>query len=236
MTWFANSANQTEATKSHVELFIAVDFDFPSGHQRFWSGLGDLEIDGQTYIGTGVLGKVSYNTDRPGLVIETKSYVLSGVDPTVVPESEIDQSFGRPVTEYFGFIDQVTRQKVADPEIGWEGRIDTIRRVDGDEPIIAVNAENRFVVIDRADGWRSTHEHQQQFYPGDLGFNLIAKCEARELIWGGVPVQAGAIRNGRQIGGGTAGNPANNPVGRGGSLGGGSSGGGGSTRIGRPLP
>lgn len=192
MSWFAQSSNETEAEKDSVLMFVAVDFDFPSGHVRLWSGVGDLVISGNTYTGVGDLGSISIPQERAGLTLERKTYQLSGADVSLLAESELDGSFGRSVTEYFGFIDPTTRVLVATPEINWEGRIDAIRRVDSpDNPIIEVNAEHRMVLLDQTDGWRYTHEHQQQFYSGDTGFEEVAAIQLKEVIWGGASVNPG---------------------------------------------
>lgn len=185
MSWFASSTNQTEAAKEHYLMFIAVDFDFPSGHIRFWSGIGDLTIGSDTYIGAGELGSVSMAEERSSLTFDSKVYQLSGVDPALVPESDIDDSFGRSVVEYFGFLDTTTRTLLDTPETNWEGRIDSIRRVRGERPLIEVKAEHRLVLLDQSDDWLFTHEHQQQFFAGDLGFDRIPSLELKTLQWGG---------------------------------------------------
>jgi hypothetical protein len=193
MTWFEHSANQTEAGKdSGIFAFLAVDMTFPSGHVRFWTGTGTITIGGSTYLGAGELGKVSAASDKTGLVAERKSYSLSATDLTIVPESEIDDSFGGDVTEYLGFIDTNTGAFVDTPEISWEGRIDSMRRVDGFEPAFVVNCEHRVVLLEKLDGWRYTNEHQQQFFSGDIGFSLVSKSNQREVIWGGDRVVVGS--------------------------------------------
>lgn len=191
MTWFSESANATEADKKHCLMFLAVDFDFPSGHVRLWSGLGDITINGNTYLGVGNLGRVSMPSETVTLTAEKKTFQLSNVDPSWIAESDLEDSFGRSVTEYFGFLNTETRALIADPEINWEGRIDSARRIDGVEPIVEINAEHRHVLLERADGWRYTHEHQQQFFSGDSGFNLVPSLELKEVLWGGKRVYAG---------------------------------------------
>lgn len=187
--WFEVTANATEATRTRYAMFIAVRMNFSSSALRVWSGYGRIVIFGETYIGLGHLGRVSVAPERSNLTFERKTYQLAGadVDPAIVPESELENSFGRSVVEYFGFLDE-NGQLLADPEILFEGEISNIRRVDGKEPIIEVNAENRLSMLDRTDGWRYTHQHQQQFYnvtPEDLGFNELKALETREIFWGG---------------------------------------------------
>ena len=192
MTWFQQSANETEAARAHVQMFLAVDFDFPSGHLRVWTGWGDLLIGADTYTGTGLAGSIASLADQSKLVAEEKAYRLSGVDPSIITEADIDDCFGRSVTERFGFL-TTAGALVATPEINWEGRMDCVNRVDSAEPYIEVVAKNRLAWLDRPNGWRYTHEHQQLFYSGDNGLNLIPTTMTAEIQWGGAKVNSGVL-------------------------------------------
>lgn len=195
MSWFVNSSNLTEAGKENVAMFIAASFAFSSGTLRFWTGLGDLSFGGNSYLGTGTLGQITVKAENVRLVAERKTYRLSGVDPLLASEADIDASFGRSVTEYLGFL-STTGQIVATPEVYWEGRMDNIRRVYGASPVIEVNAEHRLVMMDQPDGWRYTHEHQQLFYTGDLGLREAPSVETSEVLWGGYRVYPGGNNRG----------------------------------------
>ncbi len=193
MTWFALTANETEAAREHVHIFLAVDFNFLSGHARFWTGYGDITIAGNVYTGAGALGRITYPNERAGLDAVRKTFQVSGaeIDPTLITEADIEGSFGRDVVEYLGFLNQQTGELAEEPEINWEGRIDSIRRVDGAEPRIEVNAEHRMVILEKTTGLRRTNEHQQQFYAGDTGFSQVSQSLVREISWGGIFIGGG---------------------------------------------
>jgi len=194
MTWFADSSNAAEASKAKYFPFLAVDFDFPSGHYRFWTGAGEITLLGQTYLGLGNLVKIESESETVELGPQRKKYTLSSVDvdPAIIDESDIDGSFGRSVIEYLGFLNPETLQLIANPEINWEGRVDSFRRVDSEAPIIEVSAEHKLALLDRADEWRYTHEHQQEFFPsaGDTGLDQVNKLPLKKVIWGGKLVDA----------------------------------------------
>ena len=202
MSWFAYSANETEAGKEHVGILIAVDFDFPSAHVYLWTGIGDLTFGGHTYLGVGDLGKIDTPAEPTLLTANTKKYQLSGIDPAGIPESDIDYSYGRSVTEYLGFFDTELRTLVATPEINWEGRIDTMRRVDGSAPLVEVTAEHRLVSLDLTDTWRYTHEHQQMFYPSlsDNGFDQVTAIQLKKTVWSGKNVDPAVQMHGFPLG------------------------------------
>lgn len=191
MTWFASSANESESQKQSYVMFLAVELAFVGGAHRYWSGTGSLFINGNEYIGAGQLVSVSAVEERSTLGGERKTYQLSGVDPALVSETEIDRSFGRSVTEYFGFLNVDTRQLLDAPEINWEGRIDAIRRQDGAQPLIQVDAEHRLVLLEQADDWRYTDEHQAEFFPGDKGFDQVPTLDTITILWGGAVVRPG---------------------------------------------
>lgn len=197
MTWFTQTANQTEAAKNHCQMFLAVDIDLPSGHVRVFSGDGTVTINGNVYSGIGKLGTVGVVPDGTKLVAERKSYRLSGaeVNPELFPESDIDGSFGRSITEYFGFVDS-SLQLIAAPEVNWEGRIDPINRSDGAEPFIEIQAKNRMALLDVPNGWRYTHEHQPQFFSGDDGFKLKPTVETAQIVWSGGVIKPGVVGRG----------------------------------------
>jgi hypothetical protein len=196
MSWFTDPNCEAAAALEHAQLAYAVDFDFPSGHVRLHTGSGDLVVAGNTYTGVGSIGSIQGNPERLKLGSEKWSYSLSGVDPSVIPESEIDNSFGRSVVEYEVWMNPATNQ-VAGYEINREGRIDGMRRRDGVSPVIMVSVENRLVILDQADGWRYTGEHQAQFFPGDLGCDETKNLESKEVIWGGKRVDVDAGYRGR---------------------------------------
>lgn len=203
MTWFTLSANQTAAEAEHCVPFLAVDLDFPSGHVRAWTGYGDITIGGNVYSGLGQLGRITFPTERAGLDASRKTFQISGadVDPALVLEADIDACFGREVTEYLGFLAPSTGLLIDEPEVNWEGRIDSIRRRDGLEPSIEVNAEHRLLVLDKTSFWRWTDEHQKRFYSSDTGFSFVNPSLLREVVWGGIRVGGGVSGGGGDQGG-----------------------------------
>ena len=82
---------------------------------------------------------------------------------------------------------EVIKAKVRDPEL-------MMNIVDlGLVYNIEVTAENRMVLLDQANGWRYTHEHQQQFFAGDNGLLLVPSTMTAEVIWGGRKAVPGVI-------------------------------------------
>lgn len=192
MTWFTDANVQAEFEKEHMALAFAVDLDFLSGHVRLTTWSGDLTVNGQVYGGIGTLGSISNVPDKVGLTADRWTYIASGVDFSLIPESEINNSFRRSVTEYLVVLDPVTHAVIG-YEINREGRISKIRRVDAtDAPVIEISCETRLVILENADNYRFTHEHQQDFFAGDMGLDQVKNLDTTEIIWGGSRLSFGS--------------------------------------------
>lgn len=190
MSWFSDPNCEAAAIAEVAVVVYAVDLDFPSGHVRLHTGTGPLTIGGNIYTGTGTLGSISDVPERAQLTAERWDYKLSGVDPTVVPESEIDDCFGRSVVEYEVWLNP-ENHAVIGAETRREGTMGRVRRRDGASPVIEVSCETRLVMLEQPDGWRYTGEHQDKFFSGDLGCHLVGELDSVEVIWGGKRVQGG---------------------------------------------
>jgi hypothetical protein len=196
MTWNTDANVQAEAAKEHALVVLAASLVFPSGTVRLTNYTAELSIGGNTFIPGynaegGLLVFVKEPVERAELYAERWTYQLAGVDPSVLPESEIDISYGGAVIEYEVWLDPATRTMVG-YEVRREGSISKVRRRDGDEPLIEVDCEHRLVVLEEADGLRYTDEHQQQyFFSGDLGCAFTRELDSVEVIWNGKRIDPG---------------------------------------------
>jgi hypothetical protein len=199
MSWFQKTAAETESLKPDNLLAIAIDGDFPSGHLRLSTFLQSFDLGGDTFFSSAGLGSIPQVSENTQLVADTRTYQLSGIDPAVIPESEIDACFGRSWKEYLVWLDLKTHQ-VIDYELNFEGRMDKVDRKDGSAPTVQVSVEHRLAILDEADGWCYTDQHQKNFYAGDKGLDQVAMNNSVEITWGGgkanFPGQATSIAGG----------------------------------------
>lgn len=190
MSWFTDANCEAEAAKENVVLAYAADLDFPNGHVRYSTYIGPLTIAGNVYTGIGSLGSIADVPERMQLTTERWTYLLSCVDPSVVPESEIDNCFGRSVTEYQVWINPDTRTVVG-YEIRREGRMGKVSRRDGASPVIEVSCDTRLSILEQSDAWRYTSEHQAQFFAGDTGLDQVRELDSVTVNWGGQSAHGG---------------------------------------------
>jgi len=64
-------------------------------------------------------------------------------------------------------------------------RLDTMQITDGGETCtLAVAAENKLVILQRAKEARYTDEDQKARYPDDRGLEFVSGLQDREIVWG----------------------------------------------------
>jgi hypothetical protein len=192
VSWFTDPNCEAAALLGHAVMAYAVDFDFPSGHVRLGTWSGNLLIGADTYLGVGKLGSISNKPDRASLTSERWSYSITGVDPSIIPESELDDCFGRSVTEYEVWINPET-WAVIGTEINREGTMGPAARVDGKNPVITISVDDILVSFLQPDPWRYTTEHQEKFFSGDLGCDFARRNDSLELVWGGWRAVGGLV-------------------------------------------
>ena len=184
MSWFTDPNCEAAALAEVACVIYAVEMSFPSGYVRVHTGTGDLTVNGQVYTGVGTLGSISDIPDRASLTAEQWVYRLSCTDVSVVPESEIDNCFGRSVTEYEVWLNPETKAVIG-YETRREGTMGRVRRRDGAQPAIEITCETILAELEQPDAWRYVTEHQERFFSGDTGCNHVRELDSVEVIWGG---------------------------------------------------
>lgn len=191
MTWFTDSNVEALYDREHIIEALAVKAEFPSGDVLLTTWPAGLTLNGDTFVSVAGIVGVDEVEETVQRIFEPRVYSISGVDLSVIPQSEIDDSFGSTWTEYLIGIDPDTYQVVGYEE-AWSGHIGRMRRLDGLRPVIQAHVNHRLAGLGRADGYRRTGEHQLQFFSGDSGYYHVKSLGSAEIIWGGVRVNPGA--------------------------------------------
>lgn len=194
MTWFTDSNVQALYDREHCIEAVAIDADFPSGHVRLTTWPAGLTILGNAFTSVAGIVDIDEVEETAQRIFEPRVYSISGVDLSEIPESEIDDSYGRAWTEYLVGYDPDTYQMVGYEE-AWSGYIGRMRRLDSLTPVIQVHVNHRLAALEQPDGYRRTHEHQQQFFAGDTGYKKVKGLGSIQILWGGVRVAPG-VRGG----------------------------------------
>ena len=178
----ASIANRLGADEQ--ALFFAIKAEFDTDDILVWSGIDDLVIGSDTYIGAGTLLSISNSEDNLELTSNGLVVALSGMDTTVVNYALTENYQNRPITIFMGYVMGGTSE-VAGTLTLFKGRMTSL--VVNDTPqgsTVTIDAENRLVDLDRPSNLRYTKESQNFLHSGDTGFNRVASLQDKQINWG----------------------------------------------------
>jgi hypothetical protein len=174
---------------------LLAEFDFVSGFQRLNSSDRSYTHSGNIYTGLGHLCTISDVEETADGSPNSLSFGLSGVDTSLTTISLAEKYHRRNVSLYLGFLDE-TGEFADTPYTLWEGYMDTMSiATDHNVSSIALVAENRFVMWNRAADWQYTDAHQRLFDATDLFFNQVNALMNKVIKWKDFKVAQQEYRN-----------------------------------------
>lgn len=187
MTRDLTAGVSSEVVKNRLRMAMLVDLVFDSDPLYVWSGIGSLSWNGQTYLGTGALGKISAIEETSEVRSNGIQLSLSGIPSSLISIALGTQYQGRPCRVRMAFFDS-SNVLIDDPVQVFSGKLDVMQIVDsGDTCEILVTAENRLIDLERPKEVRYyTDSEQQRYSTGDLGCQYVEKLQTKEIVWGRV--------------------------------------------------
>jgi len=176
-----------EVAKPEVQPILLAEIQTASDTTRAWTGYGDLARDGETWVGTGLLGTVSPVTETTDLFAHGLTYTLSGVPEEMISLALGDIRQGLPCKLWLGMLEIAGRKGtlLADPYLLFSGLSDVPEiSEDGETCTISITAENRLIRLERARERRYTPEDQKRIDPTDKGCEFVAFLQDAEIRWG----------------------------------------------------
>ena len=142
--------NALGASDLTVALFVQTTFATSTVY--FWSGIGLINWNGQTWLGLGAMGSVSPIPEGTHMESRGLTLTLSGFDTTLLPLALGEFQTGTPVIVYLGLFSGGAL--IANPATAWSGRMDRPQiDIDGRTSSISINCESRLlnmnVAVDR---------------------------------------------------------------------------------------
>lgn len=177
------SANSTAAAAPVVRPVLFAELVFASGTVRMHSAVGTITWGSADWLGAGSLGRVDPVEEGADIAARGLRLQLSGIPAEHIAIALGEHYQGQPARLYVGFLD-AGHQLVADPELVFAGRMDTMDVELGESATIQITAESRLAAWERPNIRRYTHEDQVAEYPDDRGLEFVAQTAERELIWG----------------------------------------------------
>lgn len=173
---------ELEATVKSPAVFF--QGDFASGTIYIWSGLGEIDWNGQTWTGLGTLVSISQISETSNVRADGVVCTLSGITEDIrsLVLGEVEQ--GKEGIIYIGFINDAG-EVVVDPANAFEGRLDVPTMKDGGTTIaISLSYETRLRDLQRPRELRYTNESQQLTFAGDIGFEYVPSMQDWNGVWG----------------------------------------------------
>ncbi len=200
-------AIQSALEASEIQPLFAVQLMLDAQPLYFWTGLGDLTIDGITYVGTGQFLAISEMEETAEIAAKGAVITLSGIPSELLSLAISTPYQGRLCKILFGAIDaskQYLKQENGDfvlTEAG--GRIDVtyvdntpainlftgyIDKMDIDEgpetSTIAMSIESRLIDLERPRIFRFSDQNQKTRYPTDKGLEFVEDLQDKQFNWG----------------------------------------------------
>lgn len=171
-------------TGAGVMPVMLVEVDTADGIVFAWSGLGNLNWNGNTFTGVGDLGgvaKTEETTDgsATGFVLS-----LSGIPDELVSISLNSIRQGKRANVWLGALDKEMRL-IGEPELIAAGETDVPTLADdGATAAISISCETRAIDQGRNRVRRYTSADQQIYDPTDRGFEYVPTLQDAQIIWG----------------------------------------------------
>ena len=165
-------------------LFFAVKAEFDTDTIRLWTGIDDLQVNGETYTGAGTLLGVGDIEDTMEIKSTNCTFTLSGMDETVLNLALSEDIHNRKITMFMGYLSGGGNVSAGEITL-FSGRMTNLTITDDPQGMtIAINAENRLVDLNRPSNLRYTQASQQVINSGDTGFKYVIAIQDLSLDWG----------------------------------------------------
>jgi len=176
---------ETALSADSPSLALLVFVDWPGSPLYAWTGVGSISWNGQTWIGTGVLGqidKVADSVDKSDIGVEL---TLNYLDDDLRNEIVTTDPVGADASIYLALM-TVAGQVDETYEI-FPGFVDEISILDaGETGAITVRLASELARMARPLAYQLTDAHQKDLFPGDRGMEFASKM-GEPVFWGRKP-------------------------------------------------
>jgi hypothetical protein len=172
----------SEHLRKRGALALLASIEHPDGTGYFWTGIGPLPWNGQTWTGSSVLGTVTPIKHTSDLVIQEIQFQLAGVNQKVA--SQLDDNVRNKSGQVW--LAGINRGSVVpDPYRIVNAQLDYQSLDAGDDGsvILSITARTGFYTLERAMDEVWSAEDQRLLYPNDSGCDLIPALQNQDIQW-----------------------------------------------------
>ena len=169
----------TALTQPSIQPYCAVEMLFDTAPLRFWSGLGERVIEGNTYLGAGSLMGVGELEEVGDLSAKSATITFSGIPSELIALALVEPYQRRVCRVLLG---EISTSSVIEM---FSGKMNTMTIEDApDAATIQLTVESRLIELGRSKPRRYNHESHIARYPGDNFFSVVADLQDRQVPWG----------------------------------------------------
>lgn len=177
-------AFEAETLAGQLRPVIFVEVETATITVRFWTGIGEIAWNGQTWVGAGRLLGISPVEETGETRATGITLSLNSIPNDLVSLVLQDARQGKPVNVWLGAMTD-DGQVIADPAQVFSGKLDVPEIIDGaDTCTISVTAESRLIELERAPDRKYTPEDLALDYPGDRGLDFVTQIQDTQVVWG----------------------------------------------------
>lgn len=164
-----------------INVFWLCDLEFDAPNDlHFWSGIGDLSLDGTTYTGAGNLLNLSEMRESSDIAAYGAVLTLSGIPSNEIELAQSEPYQGRRAVIKFGVDSGGTKTAFT----VFTGEMDQMSiRLGPETATITLDVESRLVDLNRPRVRRYTDADHRSRYPGDLAFEFVTRLQGEALEW-----------------------------------------------------
>jgi hypothetical protein len=171
-----------DLASGHVEMGFAVEIMAPSAPVRVHTGVGEVVINSQLYLGLGSLGSISPSKSDGSTSPKDITLSLALIDSSMLALALNEKMVGSQVQIImftYGADGQVKSTAVA-----FAGKITSVSAVTGDENTVSYSCANELEGWQSICSWRYTEDGHLLRYPGDHGLRYVGQSSERTIYWG----------------------------------------------------
>jgi hypothetical protein len=171
-----------DLASGHVEMGFAVEIMAPSAPVRVHTGVGEVVIKSQLYLGLGSLGSISPSKSDGSTSPKDITLSLALIDSSMLALALNEKMVGSQVQIImftYGADGQVKSTAVA-----FAGKITSVSAVTGDENTVSYSCANELEGWQSICSWRYTEDGHLLRYPGDHGLRYVGQSSERTIYWG----------------------------------------------------
>lgn len=180
---FMSNVVQEECQKDNPRVVYGVKVKYKGGPVRAHTGVGDLIVEGEVYLGVGQLGEIDPISQDNNTAPNSLKLQLNGLDPTLVAEILNNRNIGAQAEVYLIALDD--DERAAGATLLFLGEVsEQVYGFSVDSCTAQITCADKLVSWSRGATERFSDESHKARTLGDRFFRFVAQMAERAIYWG----------------------------------------------------